>query len=100
MRRVRPILRANLTLRSSAFRHALRLAVTVAIAATIDRAFDLPRGYWIPLTVLFVLRPDFGSTYTRGLQRYVGTALGVVLATVITAALHPGPRSRARTTAG
>jgi uncharacterized membrane protein YccC len=38
-----------------------------------------------------VLRPDFGSTYTRGLQRYVGTALGVVLATLITAALHPGP---------
>jgi uncharacterized membrane protein YccC len=91
VRHVRPILRANLSLRSSAFRHALRLAVTVAIAATIDRAFDLPRGYWIPLTVLFVLRPDFGSTYTRGLQRYVGTALGVVLATLITAALHPGP---------
>lgn len=91
VRRAGPILRANLTLRSSAFRHALRLAVTVAIAATIDRAFGLPRGYWIPLTVLFVLRPDFGSTYTRGLQRYIGTALGVVLATLITAALDPGP---------
>ena len=85
-----PILRANVNLRSSAFRHALRLAVTVGIAAAIDRAFGLPRGYWIPLTVLFVLRPDFGATFTRGLQRYVGTALGVVLATLITAALHPG----------
>ena len=85
-----PILRANVNLRSSAFRHALRLAVTVGIAAAIDRASGLPRGYWIPLTVLFVLRPDFGATFTRGLQRYVGTALGVVLATLITAALHPG----------
>ena len=35
-------------------------------------------------------RPDFGATFTRGLQRYVGTALGVMLATLITAALHPG----------
>lgn len=91
LRRARPILRANLTLRSTAFRHAIRLSITVAIAATIDLVFGLPRGYWIPLTVLFVLRPDFGSTYTRGLQRYIGTALGVVLATLITSALDPGP---------
>ncbi len=91
LRRARPILRANLTLRSTAFRHAIRLSITVAIAAAIDLVFDLPRGYWIPLTVLFVLRPDFGSTYTRGLQRYIGTALGVLLATLITSALDPGP---------
>lgn len=86
-----PILRANLSLRSSAFRHALRLSVTIAIAAALYRVLDLPRGYWVPLTVIFVLRPDFGSTFTRGLQRYVGTALGTVLATLLTAALSPGP---------
>jgi uncharacterized membrane protein YccC len=88
---VRSILRANLTLQSSAFRHALRLSVTVAIGATIARAFGLPRGYWIPLTVLFVLRPDFGSTFSRGFQRYLGTAIGAVLATLIAAAFDPGP---------
>jgi uncharacterized membrane protein YccC len=91
LRRPGPILRANLTLRSSAFRHAIRLSLTVAVAAAIAEISGLARGYWLPLTVLFVLRPDFGSTFTRGLQRYIGTALGVVLATLITAALHPGP---------
>ena len=35
LRRPGPILRANLTLRSSAFRHALRLGLTVAVAAAI-----------------------------------------------------------------
>ena len=90
-RGARAILHANLTLRSSAFRHAIRLAVTVAAGVALYRAIDLPHGYWVPLTVLFVLRPDFGSTFTRGLQRYIGTAAGVVLATVIAAALHPGP---------
>ena len=90
VRGARPILRANLTLRSSAFRHAVRLGLTMGIAAAIYRIFGLPRGYWIPLTVLFVLRPDFGSTFTRGLQRYVGTALGAVLATVIASAFLPG----------
>jgi uncharacterized membrane protein YccC len=90
-RGARAILRANLTLHSSAFRHAVRLGVTVAAGTALYRAVDLPHGYWVPLTVLFVLRPDFGSTFTRGLQRYIGTAAGVVLATLIAAAFHPGP---------
>jgi uncharacterized membrane protein YccC len=90
-RGARAILRANLTLRSSAFRHAIRLGVTAATGAALYRALDLPHGYWVPLTVLFILRPDFGSTFTRGLQRYIGTAAGAVLATLLAAALHPGP---------
>jgi uncharacterized membrane protein YccC len=91
LRRPWPVLRANLTLHSSAFRHAIRLSLTIAVATAVAQVSGLARGYWLPLTVLFVLRPDFGSTFTRGLQRYAGTALGVVLATLITAALHPGP---------
>lgn len=93
-------LRANLTLRSTAFRHAARLSITIAIAATIYRVLDLPRGYWVPLTVFFVLRPDFGSTFTRGLQRYIVTALGAVLATLISAALNPGPYALAAVLGG
>jgi uncharacterized membrane protein YccC len=90
-RGARPILRANLTLRSSAFRHAVRLGITMAAGAALYRALDLPHGYWVPLTVLFILRPDFGSTFTRGLQRFMGTVAGVVLATLLAAAFHPGP---------
>jgi uncharacterized membrane protein YccC len=90
-RGARAILRANLTLRSSAFRHALRLGATMAVGAALYRVLDLPHGYWVPLTVLFILRPDFGSTFTRGLQRFIGTVAGVVLATLIAAAFHPGP---------
>jgi uncharacterized membrane protein YccC len=90
-RGARPILRANLTFRSSAFRHALRLGATTGAAAALYRGVDLAHGYWVPLTVLFVLRPDFGSTFTRGLQRYIGTAAGVVLATLVAAAFNPGP---------
>jgi uncharacterized membrane protein YccC len=90
-RGARAILRANLTLRSSAFRHALRLGVTVAAGSALARGLDLAHGYWVPLTVLFILRPDFGSTFTRGFQRYLGTVAGVVLATLAAAAFDPGP---------
>jgi uncharacterized membrane protein YccC len=66
------------------------MGVTLAIATALYRALDLPRGYWVPLTVAFVLRADYGSTVSRGLQRYAGTVLGAVLATALTAFLDPG----------
>ena len=48
----------------------------------IYRAFDLhDHGYWIPLTTLFVLKPDPDQTIERLLMRAAGTAAGLVLAT-------------------
>ena len=42
-----------------------------------------PHGYWIPLTVLFVLKATPGDTYERIAMRAVGTFAGLVLATAI-----------------
>jgi uncharacterized membrane protein YccC len=90
-RRLLGVLGANLTLRSSACRHAIRLAVAAALASGVARALQLPHDYWVPLTALWLLRPDFGSTFTRGVQRYAGTTAGAVLATLFAATVHPGP---------
>ena len=84
------ILRANLNRHSMALRHGVRLGVTLGIAVAIYRLLPLGRGYWVPLTVVFVLKPDFGGTFTRGLQRFAGTLLGVGLASLIAASLAPG----------
>jgi len=83
-------LRANLSLASTACRHALRLAVAVGIATTIYRMLQLPRGYWMPMTALLVLRPDFHDTFTRGAARIGGTILGAGVATLLVRELHPG----------
>ncbi|MFZ0385005.1 MAG: FUSC family protein [Solirubrobacteraceae bacterium] len=90
-RRLFALLGANLNLRSSACRHAIRLAVAAALASASARALRLPHYYWVPLTALWLLRPDFGSTFTRGVQRYVGTTAGAVFATLFVATVHPGP---------
>lgn len=74
-------LRANLSLESAAFRHALRLAVCIAIADTIARSAGGLRPYWLPMTAAIVLRPDFGTTFSRGVLRLIGTFAGIVLAT-------------------
>ncbi len=85
------IVRANLTLRSTMFRHALRLSLTLTIAALLAHLLLPGRGYWIPLTVVIVLRPNFSTTITRGLARGAGTLLGAALVTALIAALKPGP---------
>jgi uncharacterized membrane protein YccC len=72
-------LRANVGTSSEAGRHALRLAVVTGLAAVIAQAAGLPHSYWAALTVLIVLRPDYGSTLYRGVQRASGTVLGVGL---------------------
>ncbi|MDP9397095.1 MAG: FUSC family protein [Actinomycetota bacterium] len=82
-------LRSNATAGSAAGRHAIWLGLLLPATELLGRALPLAQGYWVPLTVLFVLRPDFTTTFTRGLSRVAGTGVGVVLASVLAAAL-PG----------
>jgi uncharacterized membrane protein YccC len=80
---------ANLTPRSDAFRHAVRLGVVVTVATALAHATDLGRGYWLALTAVLVLRPEFSITFTRGVARAAGTLLGVVIATTIAVVANP-----------
>jgi uncharacterized membrane protein YccC len=84
------LLRANLRLESAAFRHAVRMAVCVTIGTLAGRLLDLHRSYWMPMTIAIVLRPDFTSTFTRGLLRVAGTLIGLVLTTALFHLLAPG----------
>jgi uncharacterized membrane protein YccC len=83
------ILRANLTLRSAVFRHAVRLAVCVLAGQAIAHSLGAGRSYWLPMTVAIVLKPDFTGTFTRGVLRIAGTYAGLVLATAIFHLLNP-----------
>jgi hypothetical protein len=77
-------LRSNLTLRSASARHGIRFggALAAGVAAYLVLGFH-QHGYWIPLTILFVMRPDREETDKRLILRALGTALGLLLATSI-----------------
>ncbi len=82
------VIRANLDIRSGFFRHAIRLAVCVAMGDAIGRGIlNWQRSYWIPMTIAVVLKPDFTSTFSRGVLRLLGTFAGLVLATILYHAL-------------
>jgi hypothetical protein len=77
-------LRADLTPRTQSFQHGLRLglALGAGVAAYWVIGFS-EHGFWIPLTVLFVLRPDYSTTFDRLVLRAAGTLLGLVIATAL-----------------
>jgi uncharacterized membrane protein YccC len=83
-------LRANATTTSEAGRHALRLAVIAALAEVVVQITGLYQGRWVILTIFIVLKPDFGTTVYRGVQRGLGTMLGAGLGAVAAQSLHTG----------
>jgi uncharacterized membrane protein YccC len=74
---------------TSAFRHGIRLAVILPVAEEVSHLLPGQRGYWVTLTVIVVLKPDYAATVDRGLARVIGTGLGVVLAGLLVVAVHP-----------
>lgn len=67
-------------------RFALLLSLAVAVATIIAHALDGPKGYWLPMTVAFVFRPDLGPVMRRAISRVIGTLAGVGIAAVVAVA--------------
>ncbi len=83
-RAVAAAFRSNLTLESENLRHGIRFGASLAVGVAVYRAFDMDNhGFWIPLTILFVMRPDRDETYLRTALRAIGTVAGLILATLI-----------------
>lgn len=82
-------LRANLNLDSTAFRHAIRLSLSIMAGEALGRGLGFVRPYWIPMTIVIVLKPDFSSTFSRGVLRLAGTFIGLIFATLLFRFLPP-----------
>jgi hypothetical protein len=80
--RTKQRLRTNFTLDSPVARHSIRYGIALALGVAVYRIAGMKEhGYWIPLTILFVLRPERDETDRRLVLRAVGTLVGLALAT-------------------
>lgn len=84
-------LRANLSLDSAAFRHAVRLSLCAGVGDMIARMSAWERSYWLPMTVAIILKPDFSATFSRGVLRLAGTFIGLLFATGLVHVLSMWP---------
>jgi uncharacterized membrane protein (TIGR01666 family) len=74
----------NLTLGSSVFRHAVRMAVACSVAyAVAELLWHGQHNYWILMTVTFMLKPGFSLTRERNIQRISGTLVGGALGVLV-----------------
>jgi uncharacterized membrane protein (TIGR01666 family) len=74
----------NLTLKSSVFRHALRVSIACLLAYIIAKVIGYGHhSYWILLTVAFILKPAFSLTKSRNIQRITGTLIGGAIGVLI-----------------
>ncbi|MFG2293351.1 FUSC family protein [Streptomyces sp. NPDC048603] len=70
-------------LSGASWRYGLRLALCIGIAQALVSVVEVEHSYWVPLTVTFVLKPDFGSVFSRAVLRALGTAGGLVIAAAV-----------------
>ncbi|WP_155055716.1 FUSC family protein [Streptomyces blattellae] len=73
----------NVTLSANSWRYGLRLALCIGLAQVLVSIITVPRSYWVALTITFVLKPDFGSVFSRALLRALGTVAGLVVAAAV-----------------
>ncbi|WP_345771880.1 FUSC family protein [Geodermatophilus sabuli] len=66
---------------------AVRLTLCMTVAEIARQYLPIERPYWVLLTVAIVLKPDFGSVFTRAVQRGAGTLLGVLIGSLLLAVL-------------
>lgn len=90
LRELRRCLREELTMEGETAEYTARLALTLLVSTTLYRLWNVRNGYWIPMTALLVLKPQWAGTLSRGIARMLGTVVGAGIALIL-ARLLPLP---------
>jgi uncharacterized membrane protein YccC len=77
------IFRNNLTLGSNIFRHSLRVSFAVLTGYLISGLINLGHSYWILLTIIVILKPEYSLSKKRNTDRLIGTVCGVLIGALI-----------------
>lgn len=74
------VLLQNLSLKSTIFRHSLRLTFALVFGYLFGYFLEIQNTYWILLTIIVIMRPSYGLTRLRTKDRIIGTLIGAAIA--------------------
>jgi uncharacterized membrane protein YccC len=77
------VLLNNFNWRSNTFRHAIRVSAATTIGYIVSLFFPLGHSYWILLTIIVILKPNYGLTKKRNYDRLLGTIAGAAIGVLI-----------------
>lgn len=80
----------NFSLKSSHFRHAVRITVALLLGYAFSKLhfFGIGHSYWILITIIAIMRPAYSTTKHRNLLRLYGTFAGAVIAYLLLTFVH------------
>ncbi|WP_050466526.1 FUSC family membrane protein [Herbaspirillum chlorophenolicum] len=83
------MLLVNLRWQSPIFRFAIRVALAVTTGLWISSHLPyMAHGYWIVLTIVIILKPNFSATKQRVADRLIGTIIGCLITALILRFVH------------
>ncbi|MGW8380890.1 FUSC family protein [Streptomyces sp. ODS28] len=59
--------------------YGIRVAVCVTASAVVALLLGTEHWFWLPATAAFLVKPDMGPLFSRTVNRFAGTALGVLV---------------------
>jgi len=78
----------NLTFKSDAFRHSLRVSIAILVGYVVAVFFNIGHSYWVLLTIIVILKPAFSLTKKRNADRLAGTLIGVLIGVIVLYIIH------------
>lgn len=69
--------------------HSARVTVAAVVSMLLARALKLPEFYWAPISAVVIILSTIDPKVLAW-QRFIGTALGAVVAALIASFLRPG----------
>lgn len=82
-------LRQFLNFDNLTMRYALRKSIAATFSYWLGIQFFPEHAYWLPMTSIIVSQPFFGATLRRGIERSIGTVVGVIVGGLALTLPHP-----------
>ncbi len=73
---------------SAEWHHAWRCAAAAGATYLIVHLLELPFGYWATMATMLVMQPSISDSWSRSMERAVGSVVGGVLAVAVCLVVH------------
>ncbi len=73
---------------SAEWHHAWRCAAAAGVTYLIVHLLELPFGYWATMATMLVMQPSIAESWSRSMERAVGSVVGGMLAVAVCLVVH------------
>lgn len=83
------LIKNNIRIDNIFVRHATRLSIVIPLGWILSFFLMDDNGFWVPLTIAWIAKPDYVGTVPRVFARVIGTLLGAALTWLIIFTIQP-----------